>query len=74
MFVHPVQVIIVLSILTLGLLAWTIVSSRRAQRISRHASGGTTETLNRRVAVLEKIVTDPATHLAREIDGLRSEA
>ncbi len=73
MFVHPTHVIILLMLVTLGCVAWAVASSRRAKRIAGQASAGTTDTLGKRVAVLEKIVTDPGTRLEREIDSLKSD-
>lgn len=71
MFVHPTHLIILLLAVTFGCVAWAVASNRRSKRLAGQASAGTTETLGKRVAVLEKIVTDPGTRLEREIDSLK---
>ena len=92
MSIHPVNLVIFLSVLVLGSLVWILISARR-RRIARaeallakaqaealvakahaEALAGAPDlaSLRRRVAVLEQIVTDPGTHLNREIEDLRS--
>ena len=74
MFVHPIHIVIILSIITLSSMAWMVVSARRKQRLPRQALAGAPEvdSLRQRVAVLEQIVTDPVTRLHHEIEDLRS--
>lgn len=73
MFIHPVHVIIFLSIVVLLGVTWTFISARRKPQIAARV-GVTSEadSLHRRVAALEKIVTDPSVRLSREIDDLRA--
>jgi hypothetical protein len=74
LFVHPVHIIIIFSIIALGSVAWMAVSVRRKQQLPRQALAGAPEvdSLRQRVGVLEQIVTDPVTRLHREIEDLRS--
>ena len=72
MFVHPVHIIIFLSLVTLGCLAWGFASSRRARRIAQPTTEGSAKALIRRVEALETIATDPSNRLSLEIDGLLS--
>lgn len=74
MFIHPVSVIIFLCLALFATVTWTTLSARRRKFLTARAvtQEGKEDALNERVSVLEKIVTDPADRLSREIEGLRS--
>ena len=72
MYLHPVQIIIVLTLVVAGLIARNLLLSAKRRKAERHPlADPELASVSERVKVLERIVTDRNHSLALEIDELR---
>ena len=71
MYIHPVQIIIILVIALVLLAARMVYSSRRLSSEPKVGGAEDLREVKGRVEVLERIVTDKEHSLSREIEQLR---
>ena len=72
MYIHPVQIIILLCVM-LALMTVSMVHMRRRDKrtkLTGHADNAEARQIKERLAVLERIATDKENSLSREIEAL----